>query len=132
MRLESDRYKEALKRIELAAEDSDVTAVRVGVHITGDEFEETALLEMDTRPNCGDEVWAGLWDAIDYFIALLRGDLRRHIEDLAMYTWPVWGNIDFMLGPSSVIARSDGLMAEPKEALPVDIKIDYSGLIAID
>lgn len=132
MRIESDRYKEALSRIGLAAEDSDVTTVRASVHITGDEFEGTALLEMDTKPDCGDEVWADLWDAIDYFIALLRGDLKRHIDDLAMYTWPIWGDIDFTLGPSGVIARSDGLLAEPKEALPVDIKIDYSGLIAID
>lgn len=131
MRIESDRYKEALKRIELAAEDSDVTSVRAAIHLDADE-ERQALLEMDTRPNCSDEVWVNLWDAIDHFIALLRDDLQRHIDDIAMYTWPVWGDIDFVLGRAGVIARSDGLLAEPKDALPVDIKIDYSGLIAID
>ena len=131
MRIESDRYKEALKRIELAMEDGDVANVRAGVCITTNK-EESAVLEIDDIPHCSDEAWTSIWDAIDHFIALLHDDLRQHIDDDAMYTWPVHGDIDFTLGRAGVIARSDGLLAEPKDSLPVDIKIDYSGLIAID
>lgn len=131
MRIESDRYKEALSRIDLAMEGGGVANVRAGVHITADE-EESALLEIDEIPHCSDEAWTSIWDAIEHFIMLLRDDLQRHIDDLAMYTWPVWGDIEFTSRSQGVIVRSDGLLAEPKDALPVDIKIDYSGLIAID
>ena len=94
--------------------------------------EESALLEIDEIPHCSDEAWMSIRDAIEHFIMLLRDDLQRHIDDLAMYTWPVWGDIEFTSRSQGVIVRSDGLLAEPKEALSVNIKIDYSGLIAID